>query len=112
MSSTEISAEWAAQRIQGFSLGGAIKNALLPQRYNGDRTKVIKTLINSFRYPRKGPGMMWEVCTEKTKAMGGQVEMGCKVVCCEYYAPTSRWRVSFKARHTYLQTRQADTVTS
>ena len=35
-----------------------------------DRTKVIKTLINSFRYPRKGPGMMWEACAEKTKAHG------------------------------------------
>src|SRR5260370_32972226 len=106
MSSTEISAEWAAQRIQGFSLGGAIKNALLPQRYNGDRTKVIKTLSNSFRYPRKGPGMMWEVCTEKTKAMGGQVEMGCKVVGCEYDKPTSRWRVSFRNRQGDGETRE------
>jgi protoporphyrinogen oxidase len=60
MSCKDISADWAAQRIKGLSLGSAIKNALFPQRYNGDRTNVIKTLINSFRYPRKGPGMMWE----------------------------------------------------
>src|SRR6267143_1807412 len=65
MSCKEISADWAAQRIKGLSLGSAIKNALFPQRYNGDRTKVIKTLINSFRYPRRGPGMMWEACAEK-----------------------------------------------
>src|SRR5713226_5104918 len=104
MSCKEISADWAAQRIKGLSLGSAIKNALLPQRYNGDRTKVIKTLINSFRYPRKGPGMMWEVCTEKMKAMGGQVEMGCKVVGCEYDEPISTWRVSFKDRQGDVQT--------
>ncbi len=79
MSCKEISADWAAQRIKGLSLGSAIKNALFPQRYNGDRTKVIKTLINSFRYPRRGPGMMWEACAEKMKAMGGRLEMGCKV---------------------------------
>ena len=55
MSCKEISADWAAQRIKGLSLGSAIKNALFPQRQPKDRTKVIKTLINSFRYPRKGP---------------------------------------------------------
>ena len=64
MSCKVISADWAAQRIKGLSLGSAIKNALIPQRYNGDRTKVIKTLINSFLYPRRGPGMMWEACAE------------------------------------------------
>ena len=40
MSCKEISADWAAQRIKGLSLGSAIKNALFPQRYNrSDRTK-------------------------------------------------------------------------
>src|SRR4029077_20386037 len=112
ISCREISADWAAQRIQGLSLGSAIRNALLPQRYNGIRTKVIKTLINSFRYPRKGPGMMWEVCTEKTKAMGGQVEMGCKVVGCEYDELTSTWRVSFKDRQGDVQTLEAEHVIS
>src|SRR3954469_6221872 len=96
MSCKEISADWAAQRIKGLSLGSAIKNALIPQRYNGDRTKVIKTLINSFRYPRRGPGMMWEACAEKTKAMGGRVEMGCKVVGCSFDEETSTWRVEYK----------------
>ena len=67
MSCKEISADWAAQRIKGLSFGSAIKNALFPQRQPKDKSKVIKTLINSFRYPRKGPGMMWEACAEKTK---------------------------------------------
>jgi protoporphyrinogen oxidase len=96
MTCKEISADWAAQRIKGLSLGSAIKNAVLPQRYNGDRTKVIKTLINSFRYPRKGPGMMWEACAEKVKGMGGQIEMGCKVTACAYDEMTSAWSVQFQ----------------
>src|ERR1700732_3590771 len=82
MSSKESSADWAAQRIKGLSLGSAIKNALFPQGQPKDPTKVIKTLINSFRYPRKGPGMMWEGCSEKIKARGGKIEMGAKVTSC------------------------------
>src|SRR3954447_8181881 len=60
MSCKEISADWAAQRIKGLSLASAIKNAVLPQRRPKDKSKVIKSLIDTFRYPRKGPGMMWE----------------------------------------------------
>jgi protoporphyrinogen oxidase len=112
MSCKDISADWAAQRIKGLSLGRAIKNALFPQRQSKDRTKVIKTLINSFRYPRKGPGMMWEVCAEKTKAMGGQIEMGCKVIGCEHDAATEIWNLQFKDRQGNVQTLEAEHVIS
>ena len=56
---TEISAEWAAQRIQSLSLATALRNAL----YKPQKTKV-KTLISSFHYPRRGPGQMWESMAE------------------------------------------------
>src|ERR1700731_1887141 len=112
MTCREISADWAAQRIKGLSLGSAIKNALFPQRQPKDRSKVIKTLINSFRYPRKGPGMMWEACAEKVKTMGGRVEMGCKVVGCGYDEPTSTWTVQFKDRQGALQKVETEHVIS
>ncbi len=112
MSCRDISADWAAQRIKGLSLGSAIKNALIPQRYNGDRTKVIKTLINSFRYPRRGPGMMWEACAEKTKAMGGEIEMGCKVVGCSYDEVASTWTVEYEDRQGLKHTLEAEHVIS
>ncbi|MDB6148017.1 MAG: FAD-dependent oxidoreductase, partial [Spartobacteria bacterium] len=108
----DISADWAAQRIKGLSLGSAIRNALLPQRQPKDRSKVIKTLINSFRYPRKGPGMMWEACAEKTKAMGGQIEMGCKVVACDYDTVNETWSLQFKDPTGNLQTLEAEHVIS
>ena len=112
MSCKEISADWAAQRIKGLSLGSAIKNALIPQRYNGDRSHVIKTLINSFRYPRKGPGMMWEACAEKVKAMGGEVYMGCKVVGVAYDDARSTWTLRYQDRQGSEQALDADHVIS
>ena len=111
MSCKEISADWAAQRIRGLSLGSAIKNALIPQRYNGDRTNVIKTLINSFRYPRKGPGMMWEACAEKMRALGGRLEMGCRVTRCSY-DETAGWTVECKDQRGESQTIEAEHIIS
>ncbi len=99
MSCREISADWAAQRIKGLSLGSAIKNALLPQRQPKDSSKVIKTLINSFKYPRRGPGMMWEACAEKTKALGGVIEMGARVTGCEYDEDSGAWTTTYRDRN-------------
>jgi protoporphyrinogen oxidase len=112
MSCTEISADWAAQRIKGLSLGSAIKNALLPQRYNGDRSQVIKTLIDSFRYPRRGPGMMWETCAERVKAFGGRIEMGCKVSRCSCNEKTGTWLLEFEDRQGSTNTIEAEQVIS
>jgi protoporphyrinogen oxidase len=113
MSCKQISADWAAQRIRGLSLGSAIKNALFPQRApSSDRTKVIKTLINSFRYPRKGPGMMWEAAAAKVKTMGGKVEMGARVNGCAYNEAKSTWTIQFKDRDANQQSIEADHVIS
>src|SRR5688500_6682813 len=68
---TEIRAEWAAQRIQGLSLARAILSATSLQR----RSVVIKSLIDQFRYPRLGPGQMWERCAERIVGLGGKVLM-------------------------------------
>jgi protoporphyrinogen oxidase len=94
----EISADWAAQRIKGLSLSSAIANALLPRpgRKGGGvdgNGHVIKTLIDSFRYPRKGPGMMWEACAAKVKAQGGKISMGTSVTGCELDRASGRWTV-------------------
>lgn len=94
----EISADWAAQRIRGLSLSKAARNALLPKRSSkgtvqGDRSKEIKTLITSFRYPRLGPGMLWEAAAEKIHEWGGSVEMGTRVETIEAL-PAGGWRLS------------------
>jgi protoporphyrinogen oxidase len=68
---TEIRAEWAAQRIQGLSLARAILSATSLNRRSTD----IKTLIHSFKYPRLGPGQMWEMCRDRVRELGGEVLM-------------------------------------
>ena len=94
MSCKQISADWAAQRIRGLTLSGAIRNALLPKRKPNDRTQVVKTLIDRFRYPRLGPGMMWETCAEKVRALGGEVLLGRRVMSCRFDAASSEWTVT------------------
>ena len=76
----EISADWAAQRIKGLSLFQAIWRSILPQRQDTPRGAVVKTLINQFRYPRRGPGMVWEAAAEKVRRQGGAVLLGQRVV--------------------------------
>ena len=88
----EVSADWAAQRIKGLSLSSAIWNALFKAKAaGGDKSKVIKTLIDSFRYPKKGPGMMWERCVEKSKALGVNITMNAGVK--EIHYANNKWSV-------------------
>ena len=94
MSCKEISADWAAQRIKGLSLASAIKHALLPQRKPKDRKNVVKTLIDTFRYPKQGPGMMWEACADKVRALGGEVLLGRKVAGCRFNSHTKHWIIT------------------
>ena len=80
ISTSELSADWAAQRIKGLDLAQVIKSALLPQRNAKDRTQVIKTLIDQFRYPRYGPGQLWERVRDILTEHGRQVLMGTEIV--------------------------------
>ncbi len=74
---SEIAADWAAQRIKGLSLTAALKNAFLQQVNTKDEDKedVIKTLVDSFQYPKRGPGMMWEASAERIRQMGGRIHL-------------------------------------
>jgi protoporphyrinogen oxidase len=95
MSCDEISADWAAQRIKGLDLLAAVFDAL--GRSLGIRRSSAegpKTLIESFRYPRRGPGMMWEACAAKILARGGQVDMGVRVTGLAWSAEAGWWTVS------------------
>jgi len=78
MKCKEISADWAAQRIKGLSLGGAVQNALVPTWFRRE-SNTPKTLVEQFRYPRLGPGQMWEVAAEKVCKAGGEVLLGMEV---------------------------------
>ena len=96
MSCDEISADWAAQRIKGLDLFSAIIDALKRSFGLGRASggPVVKTLIESFRYPRRGPGMMWEACVEKIKAFGGRILMAEAVIGLTWDAAEGLWIVT------------------
>jgi protoporphyrinogen oxidase len=65
---SEIRAEWAAQRIRGLSFFSAAKAAFF-----GNEGNKVKSLISEFNYPRFGPGQMWDAMTSAIEAEGGEV---------------------------------------
>ena len=82
ISTSELSADWAAQRIKGLDLSQAIRNALPGHKRqpSGDRGAIVKTLIDEFRYPRLGPGQLWERVRDRLRAAGQHVVLGQQVV--------------------------------
>jgi protoporphyrinogen oxidase len=65
----EIKAEWAAQRIKNFSLPKAVLTMLHLRRAD------VTTLIEEFRYPRLGPGQMWEAFRARIEERGIPVRL-------------------------------------
>lgn len=74
ISCSELKAEWAAQRIKGLSLWSALTNML------GFRRGSVKSLIERFHYPRRGPGMMWREVARRIENAGGEIRMQSDVV--------------------------------
>ena len=105
MSCDEISADWAAQRIKGLDLSAAVINGLSRSLRLGRKrpgagnvgADTVKTLIESFQYPRKGPGMMWQAAARKITARGGRILMGRELVALEFDAARNYWRIEIAA---------------
>ncbi|MEW6083105.1 MAG: NAD(P)/FAD-dependent oxidoreductase [Chloroflexota bacterium] len=74
ISTSELSAEWAAQRIKDLDLKAAILSMFVKPK------QTIKTLIEEFDYPRRGPGMLWNMVKDKIEERGGQVYLNTTVV--------------------------------
>jgi protoporphyrinogen oxidase len=110
MDCDEISADWAAQRIKGLNLSKALIDGVtrsLGFKPRGGASA--KTLIESFRYPRRGPGMMWEAAAGKIKASGGRITMDRRFEKLSFDPERKTWTVetiggdgtseTFQARH-------------
>ena len=80
---SRISPEWGAQRVKGLSLIKAVLNVLKPKG-----AKRETSLIESFLYPKKGPGQLWEVLADEVRARGGEVRLNAKVARVEAAAGT------------------------
>jgi len=73
---TQLSAEWAAQRIQNLSLPRAVLGHCSGRR----GAKNVKSLIEQFHYPRLGPGMLWERTQQLIEQRGGEVRLNTTVM--------------------------------
>lgn len=71
---SKLKAEWAAQRIKDLSLRTAVVSMFVKPK------KTIKTLIEEFDYPRRGPGMLWEMVHEQIEDADGEVWLNANVV--------------------------------
>ncbi len=76
----EIDPSWGAQRAKGLSVFAIIKDMfgkILPGRKN---RHVETSLIESFSYPKLGPGQLWDVTAEEIRKLGGTIQTNCKVI--------------------------------
>ncbi|MXO59879.1 NAD(P)-binding protein [Altererythrobacter salegens] len=113
MPCNEMSADWAAQRIKGLNLWGAVVDGLkrslgLNKRPNDGQT--VKTLLETFRYPRLGPGMMWDAARDRIVATGkGRVLMGHAL---EQLANDGDWRMTATGPGGKVVIRARDAISS
>ena len=75
---SRIAADWGKQRVKGLSLSKAVFSVLL-KPFLGKKN-VETSLIESFLYPKKGPGQYWERMAEEVKRLGGEIIMEAEVV--------------------------------
>ena len=68
ISCKEIDADWAAQRIQGLTLWGAIKSALFANKDNK-----LKTLVDEFAYPKTGNSLFYDRQKESILKSGNEI---------------------------------------
>lgn len=74
ISCSELSDEFAAQRIKQFSLREAMLSAISRRR-----AKSHKTLVDRFAYPHGGTGMVYERMAEQFQQAGGRLHLNAPV---------------------------------
>ncbi|MCR5431765.1 MAG: NAD(P)/FAD-dependent oxidoreductase [Lachnospiraceae bacterium] len=75
----EIDASWGAQRVKGLSVMAVIKDVF--GRIFAKKDRVVETsLIEEFKYPKYGPGQLWEITAKKIKESGGTIIMNARAV--------------------------------
>jgi len=85
----------------------------LRRSFGGKRKgPVAKTLIESFRYPRRGPGMMWEAAAQKIKSLVGTIAMDRKLKTLRFDADRKLWEISVLAGDGTQETFTARNVVS
>ncbi len=76
---SEIDASWGAQRVKGLSIVAIIKD-IFGKIFKKKNRKVETSLIEEFKYPKLGPGELWDVTAAEVEKLGGKIIKNAKVV--------------------------------
>ena len=76
---SEIDASWGAQRTKGLSIIGIIKD-VFGKIFKVKNRKVNTSLIEEFKYPKLGPGQLWDVTASEVERLGGTIIKNAKVI--------------------------------
>lgn len=68
----EISADWGAQRVKGISIKEVLKNAA-SKLFSSKSASSEASLIEEFKYPKFGPGQLWETAAQEFTRLGGKI---------------------------------------
>ncbi|MBR5422124.1 MAG: NAD(P)/FAD-dependent oxidoreductase [Lachnospiraceae bacterium] len=77
-----IAPDWGSQRVKGLSIMAILKDMfgkLLPKR-KGAQRHVETSLIEEFKYPKLGPGQLWDVTADEIRKKGGKILTGHHVI--------------------------------
>lgn len=81
ISCTELSADWAAERIKTFSLSKAIFYAFFGRIFKKNKPRTIR---DDFYYPSKGSGALWDRVAENVVRDHGQLSLRSDVISIEH----------------------------
>lgn len=87
---SEMNADWGSQRVKGLSISAVIRNMI--SRRKGDGTHVETSLIDHFRYPKYGPGQLWDTVAQQVLQLGGTILTGHRVTAVNINAASRRVR--------------------
>jgi len=76
---SEIDASWGAQRTKGLSISGIIKD-VFGKAFKKNNREINTSLIEEFKYPKLGPGQLWEVTAKRVQEKGGTILTKAKAV--------------------------------
>mgnify|MGYP002624331406 CR=1 FL=1 len=76
---SRLGADWGSQRVKGLSILAILKDMISKSLGTKGNGKVETSLIESFVYPKYGPGQLWESVAHDVQEKGGEVRMQANV---------------------------------
>ena len=73
-----IDPSWGAQRTKGMSIMAILKDNI-EKKFKKKNRKVETSLIEEFKYPKLGPGQLWEVTAHEVEKLGGTIIKNARV---------------------------------